>query len=116
MQVIPYHKTIIVTKADRDSFRWADLQLKAIQELRTEQAVIERLGRLPKTLKRLYQEILNRIEDSPADADKQIARNALCWLLCGQEQFESSVFLVAVTGRTDRISQSLERSTLGLML
>ncbi|KAH7010424.1 hypothetical protein EDB80DRAFT_573247, partial [Ilyonectria destructans] len=109
MQVIPYHKTIIVTKADRDRFRWADLQLKALQELRTEQAVIERLGRLPKTLKRLYQEILNRIEDSPADADKQIARNALCWLLCGQEQFESSVFLVAVTGKTGSVSLSKDQ-------
>lgn len=52
MQVILYDKTTIVTKANRDGFRWANLRLKALQKLCTEQAVIERLGRLPKTFKR----------------------------------------------------------------
>ncbi|KAH7152349.1 hypothetical protein B0J13DRAFT_548176 [Dactylonectria estremocensis] len=54
-----------LTSDAQGMFRWVALQLEALQELRTEQAVTESLGRLPKDLKELYQDILSKIEDSP---------------------------------------------------
>ncbi|KAJ3537065.1 hypothetical protein NM208_g6472 [Fusarium decemcellulare] len=44
-------------------FRWVSLQLQALCQLTTDDAIGERLGRLPKTLADLYREILERIEE-----------------------------------------------------
>ncbi|KAK2061334.1 hypothetical protein LY76DRAFT_508043, partial [Colletotrichum caudatum] len=78
-------------------FRWAALQLQALQKYCTDEAILERLGRLPETLEELYQEIFTNIEERKAESDRQITQNALSWLLCGREQLESAVFLKAIT-------------------
>ncbi|KAK2038169.1 hypothetical protein LZ31DRAFT_132749 [Colletotrichum somersetense] len=77
-------------------FRWASLQLQELCRQRTDEAVTERLGRLPKTLEDLYREILFRIEGFEAETDRRFTRSALSWLLCGQKQLKSEEFLVAV--------------------
>ncbi|WQF77080.1 Putative NACHT nucleoside triphosphatase, P-loop containing nucleoside triphosphate hydrolase [Colletotrichum destructivum] len=77
-------------------FRWASLQLQELCRQRTDEAIVERLGRLPKTLEDLYREILSRIEGFEAETDRLLTRSALSWLLCGQEQLKSDCFLAAV--------------------
>ncbi|KZL63519.1 ankyrin repeat protein, partial [Colletotrichum tofieldiae] len=77
-------------------FRWASLQLQELCRQRTDEAIVERLGRLPKTLQDLYREILHRIEGFEAETDRRLTRSALSWLLCGRKQLKSDCFLAAV--------------------
>ncbi|KAI8714909.1 NACHT domain-containing protein [Fusarium sp. LHS14.1] len=86
-----------LTSKAQGMFRWASLQLQALCQQTTDAAILERLGRLPRTLAELYQEILANIENLDADADRQLAQNAFSWLLCAQEQLSSDVFLAAVS-------------------
>ncbi|KAI8724319.1 NACHT domain-containing protein [Fusarium sp. LHS14.1] len=86
-----------LTSKAQGMFRWASLQLQALCQQTTDAAILERLGRLPRTLAELYQEILAKIENLDADADRQLAQNAFSWLLCAQEQLSSDVFLAAVS-------------------
>ncbi|KAF4470591.1 ankyrin repeat [Fusarium albosuccineum] len=86
-------------------FRWASLQLEALCQQRTDNGVLERLGRLPKTLKALYQEIMTRIESFEAISERQLAQTALSWLLCGKRRFGSETFLLAVSGATEELSR-----------
>ncbi|KAH9235751.1 hypothetical protein K456DRAFT_1770986, partial [Colletotrichum gloeosporioides 23] len=93
-------------------FRWAALQLQALQKCCTDMAVQERLGRLPKTLRGLYQEIITIIEEYEAESDRQVTQNALSWLLCGREQLDSAVFLEAVTATENGPTRSISRDHL----
>ncbi|KAI1822615.1 hypothetical protein F4861DRAFT_550622 [Xylaria intraflava] len=86
-----------VSNGAQGMFRWASLQLEALCELVTDQAILERLGRLPPTLEALYQEILDKIQQYGAEADRRCARNALAWLLCGRKRLSSREFLTAVS-------------------
>ncbi|KAM0407431.1 hypothetical protein ACHAPD_012238 [Fusarium lateritium] len=78
-------------------FRWASLQLEALCELKSDQAILERLGRLPRTLEALYQEIFQKIENSPSVIDRQYARHVLTWLMCAQRRLSSTELLSAVS-------------------
>ncbi|KAK4087020.1 hypothetical protein Purlil1_8539 [Purpureocillium lilacinum] len=96
----------------RGMFRWASLQLAALRQLTTDDAILERLGRLPKTLAGLYQEILAKIEKLDADADRQFAQNALSWLLCARRQLPSNVFLAAVSVKEDGSASAISKDQL----
>ncbi|KAH6869627.1 hypothetical protein B0T10DRAFT_450909, partial [Thelonectria olida] len=93
-------------------FRWVSLQLQALQQHRTDEAILERLGRLPRTLAELYQEVLSKIENFEAEADRQLARNALSWMLCSREQLRSDDFLAAVSVTKDRSTSAISRDQL----
>ncbi|KAK1837982.1 ankyrin repeat protein, partial [Colletotrichum chrysophilum] len=93
-------------------FRWVALQLQALQKCCTDMAVQERLGRLPKTLRDLYQEIFTDIEKYEAESDRRITQNALSWLLCGRKQLESAVFLEAITTSENGPTRSISRDHL----
>lgn len=45
----------------------------------------------------MYQEILERIENSAGDADRQYAKNTLSWLLCARWKQDLDEFLMAVS-------------------
>jgi ankyrin repeat protein len=66
-------------------------------ELKTDDAVRERIGQLPAKLEDLYLELYEKFAKYPADADRQITRNALSWLLCGQRRLNSTEFLAALS-------------------
>ncbi|WYZ34724.1 hypothetical protein EsH8_I_001000 [Colletotrichum jinshuiense] len=112
MRKAELHSTIVdkLTRNARGMFRWASLQLQELCRQRTDEAIIERLGRLPRTLEGLYQEILSRIESFEAEADRRVTQSAFSWLLCGQKQLKSECFLVAINltkhGLSYRISKS----------
>ncbi|KAM6514315.1 hypothetical protein FALCPG4_015465 [Fusarium falciforme] len=93
-------------------FRWASLQLQALCQQTTDAAILERLGRLPRTLAELYREILAKIEKLDADADRQLAQNALSWLLCAREQLWSDVFLAAVSVTKDGSASAISKDQL----
>ncbi|KAF5257091.1 hypothetical protein FOXYS1_12402 [Fusarium oxysporum] len=78
-------------------FRWASLQLEALCELKSDEAVLERLGRLPRTLEELYKEIFQKIEDYPSASDRQYAKHIFSWLLCAQRRLYSAELLSAVS-------------------
>ncbi|KAJ0126878.1 hypothetical protein HZ326_30018 [Fusarium oxysporum f. sp. albedinis] len=78
-------------------FRWASLQLEALCELKSDEAVLERLGRLPRTLEELYKEIFQKIENYPSASDRQYAKHIFSWLLCAQKRLSSAEFLTAVS-------------------
>ncbi|KAI8650762.1 NACHT domain-containing protein [Fusarium keratoplasticum] len=101
-----------LTSKAQGMFRWASLQLQALCQQTTDAAILERLGRLPRTLAELYQEILAKIENLDADADRQFAQSALSWLLCAQEQLRSDVFLAAVSITKNGSAPTISRDQL----
>ncbi|GKT70501.1 ankyrin repeat protein [Colletotrichum tofieldiae] len=93
-------------------FRWASLQLQELCRQRTDEAILERLGRLPRTLEDLYREILSRIESFEAETDRRLTRSALSWLLCSQRQLKSEHFLAAVCLPKDGLVYKISKAQL----
>ncbi|KAJ3567562.1 hypothetical protein NPX13_g6720 [Xylaria arbuscula] len=98
-----------VSNGAHGMFRWASLQLQALCDLVTDKAILERLGRLPQTLKELYQEILDKIQRYSAEADRVYAKSALAWLLCGRRRLSADEFLAAIS-TTDRPTEPLSKN------
>ncbi|KAK2770373.1 ankyrin repeat protein [Colletotrichum kahawae] len=82
-------------------FRWASLHIQELCRQATDAAIEERLVRMPRTLEGLYREILERVENRDAVADRNLAKNALSWLLCARERLRSGVFLAMVCRTKD---------------
>ncbi|EXL66681.1 hypothetical protein FOPG_17162 [Fusarium oxysporum f. sp. conglutinans race 2 54008] len=78
-------------------FRWASLQLETLCELKSDESVLERLGRLPRTLEELYREIFQKIENYQSGFDRQYAKHIFSRLLCAQRRLSSAEFLSAVS-------------------
>ncbi|OQE19034.1 hypothetical protein PENSTE_c016G01255 [Penicillium steckii] len=57
-------------------FRWADLQIKRLQESKNESEFIEALETIPATLEDTYRDILERLPPN----DREAARTMLIWL------------------------------------
>ncbi|KAI1325809.1 hypothetical protein F5Y16DRAFT_253655 [Xylariaceae sp. FL0255] len=98
----------VISAGAHDMFRWASLQLEALSDLVTDLAILERLGRLPPELKDLYQEILDKMQQQKAEADRVYTNNALAWLLCSHRRLNSTEFLAAVS-TTDGLNESLSK-------
>ncbi|GKZ25885.1 hypothetical protein AbraCBS73388_001696, partial [Aspergillus brasiliensis] len=59
-------------------FRWADLQLKRLEECRNKSEVLEALETMPQTLHDTYTSVIKRIETKPSDV--KLAKAILTWL------------------------------------
>ncbi|KAL4902057.1 hypothetical protein BDW74DRAFT_181216 [Aspergillus multicolor] len=93
-------KEMIVDKISEGAdgmFLWATLQLQSLCQLKTDQAIQERIGRLPPKLEDLYREILDRIEESPSQADRKSALNTLHWLLSSRRTLTKKELLAAAS-------------------
>ncbi|CAH0002507.1 unnamed protein product [Clonostachys byssicola] len=101
----------LTAKAD-GMFRWVSLQLQALQKCRSEEAIMERLGQLPRTLGDLYQELVVKMENFEAISDRELAKNSLSWLLCSHAQLNSEAFLAAVSTSKDGESDAISRDQL----
>jgi hypothetical protein len=66
-------------------------------ELKTDEAIRERIGRLPPKLEDLYIELHERHTKYTAEADRRMAKNALSWLLCAQRTLKSREFLAILS-------------------
>ncbi|KAK2667987.1 NWD NACHT-NTPase, N-terminal [Fusarium oxysporum f. sp. vasinfectum] len=78
-------------------FRWASLQLEALCELKSDQAIMERLGRLPPTLEDLYQEVFQKIKNYPSGSDREYAKHVFSWLLCAKRRLSPAELISAVS-------------------
>jgi hypothetical protein len=83
--------------------------LQSLCELKTDEAIRERVGRLPAKLEVLYDELHEKISKYQSKTDRRIARNILSWLLCAQRRLKSREFLAAVamspTGRSSQVTK-----------
>lgn len=75
-------------------FQWTALQVRQLLKLRTENAIRDRLGRLPKDLKDAYDEIYEEIENLHSE-DKQIAHRAFQWVMCAKKPLGRKALLHA---------------------
>ncbi|KAL6823358.1 hypothetical protein V8C40DRAFT_266886 [Trichoderma camerunense] len=92
-------KKTIGEKSD-GMFRWAYLQWQELKEMRTNQRIRERLGKLPKSLTEAYEEIYSRNEE------KVILQRAVKWVLCARRPLTSEELLMAI-----RLESNLESVT-----
>ncbi|MCJ1360834.1 MAG: hypothetical protein MMC33_010843, partial [Icmadophila ericetorum] len=87
-----------LAKGAKGMFRWVSLQIQNLcdaQRIKHEEELIQELGRLPKTLRELYDIIFKRIQAS-GEKSQVIAERALKWLLCAQRPLKSLEFIAAV--------------------
>ena len=90
-------------------FRWASLQLQTLCDTKTDEAVQERLGRLPPKLEDLYLELYQKLTKNAADADREVTINAFSWLLCAQRTLSSTEFLDVLSVSTKRSFSKLNK-------
>ncbi|KFY32484.1 hypothetical protein V493_00153, partial [Pseudogymnoascus sp. VKM F-4281 (FW-2241)] len=98
-----------VTKGANGMFRWASLQLQSLCEQKSDEAIRERIGRLPAKLEDLYMELYEKFNKYDAEADRQTTKMALSWLLCAQRTLKSTEFLAALSITLGRHSSSLSK-------
>ncbi|EHK47119.1 hypothetical protein TRIATDRAFT_317064 [Trichoderma atroviride IMI 206040] len=93
-------KKTIGEKSD-GMFRWAYLQWAQLKKLRTNEHIIERLGKLPESLTEAYDEIYSKNEE------KAVLKRAVKWVLCAREPLTSEVLLMAVRLESNLLSLTL---------
>jgi len=85
-----------LTIADAPRFLWVDYQLRELCKLCLESDIRARLGKLPRNLSGVYDEIMNSIESRPG-TDFELATRALKWMLVSRKPLKPQE-LVAATG------------------
>lgn len=73
------------------------MQLQGLCGAKTDEAVRQRLGRLPPKLEDLYFELYEKLTKDSEEADREVTINAFSWLLCAQRRLTSAEFLAAVS-------------------
>jgi hypothetical protein len=82
-------------------FRWVELQLQFICSLKTTRAITNRLGKLPRKLGGIYEDIYASNIDHYEEEDKITAEKIFRWLLCSQRPLRSSEFCTAISLNED---------------
>ena len=77
------------------SFQWVSLQIKQLHTLSSVRDVESRLGKLPKTLKALYDEMYSDIQDTEG-CTPVIAERAFKWLMCSYISMSPKALVDAV--------------------
>ncbi|KAJ5614647.1 hypothetical protein N7528_008301 [Penicillium herquei] len=63
---------------EKKRFRWADLQIKRLEECRVKSEVLEALRTMPETLEDIYLTVIDKISSRPSDV--RFAKSILTWL------------------------------------
>ncbi|KAL5331179.1 hypothetical protein ACEPPN_000708 [Leptodophora sp. 'Broadleaf-Isolate-01'] len=87
---------IVKTLLDRSQgmFQWVYLQIKQILDLESEEAIRDRLGKLPTGLKATYDEIYGKKAQNKHD--KALADRALMWVMCAYKPLSNEELLSAI--------------------
>ncbi|CAG8955087.1 hypothetical protein HYFRA_00007102 [Hymenoscyphus fraxineus] len=98
-------ETIVSTLVSQSNgmFRLVSLHIDSLcnpDRIKTRANVLESLKHLPVDLKRSYDTILERVQQSQAP-NPMIAERTLKWLLCSRERLRSDSFLIAVQSKFD---------------
>ena len=92
-------------------FRWVSLQLEYLCTLRSSTWIERRLGKLPKELIKLYEDIYSVRVSSYEEEERNIAERVFRWLLCSQRAFSVDEFITIVGAsgneRTDLSKEAL---------
>ena len=75
-----------------DRFQWAFLQIKQILDLHRPGEITDRLGKLPKDLKRTYDEIYYGMSEN----EREIADHAFQWVMCAAKPLKTRELLPAI--------------------
>ncbi|KAL7912335.1 hypothetical protein GGI35DRAFT_468544 [Trichoderma velutinum] len=70
-----------ITDQSDGMFRWAYLQWEQLKKFKTDQSILERLGKLPKSLEQAYDEIYSQNEGF----ELVILQRTIKWVLCAAE-------------------------------
>ncbi|KAH8586045.1 hypothetical protein B0O99DRAFT_586459 [Bisporella sp. PMI_857] len=76
-------------------FQWVNLQIKQILKCISEQAIRNRLGKLPRDLKEAYDEIYNEVKEKD-EHDKALADRAFMWVMCACKPLSSDELISAI--------------------
>ena len=79
----------------QNRFQWVHLQVKQILDLETEEAVRDRLGKLPSGLKATYDEIYGKVK-ARNKHDRAVADRALRWVMCACTPLSNEELLSAI--------------------
>ncbi|KAI0972635.1 hypothetical protein F4678DRAFT_46057 [Xylaria arbuscula] len=86
---------MVLLNNSQGMFQWVSLQINQLLSLETEEAILDRLGKLPPDLKTAYDEIYKGIEKRHG-YDRALAENALRWVMCAQRPLRSEELLAAL--------------------
>ena len=89
-----YH-CIFANEVPRCRFQWAFLQIEQLLVLETEEAICDRLGKLPEGLEATYDEIYAEIRSRNPN-DRDVAHRAILWVLCSRVSPDSKELLAAI--------------------
>ncbi|KAJ4855435.1 ankyrin repeats (3 copies) domain-containing protein [Trichoderma breve] len=90
-----------ITDQSDGMFRWAYLQWEQLKKFKTDQSILERLGKLPKSLEHAYDEIYSQNEGY----ELAILQRAVKWVLCAAEPLSNDVLLWAIRLETQTDSK-----------
>lgn len=76
-------------------FQWANLQIKQLFELETEEAIRDRLGRLPNNLKATYDGNVRQRQVRHGH-EKELADRTFTWVMCAYKPLASETLLAAI--------------------
>ncbi|KAF8427603.1 ankyrin repeat-containing domain protein [Terfezia claveryi] len=84
----------VILRGANGMFLWVDWQLRDLCKLMRESDIRTRLGKLPKGLTEVYNEIINSIKSQP-DCNLSLATNALKWMLVSKRPLTPAELVAA---------------------
>ncbi|KAM0429782.1 hypothetical protein ACHAPT_006388 [Fusarium lateritium] len=99
-----------LSKGGDGMFRWVHLQMDQLKDLTSDEAILERLGKLPRGLMEAYDELYNNNQGY----DRVILQRAVKWVMHAQNRVKTTFLLSAVrigVVKDDKDSTHLYRSS-----
>ncbi|KAK1508104.1 uncharacterized protein CCOS01_16105 [Colletotrichum costaricense] len=90
-----------LVKKSKGMFRWTYLQWEQLKEFETNTTVKARLGDLPKTLTKAYDEICDKHE--PESFERFMLQRAVRWVMCARRPFDSRTLLSAIQVESEQM-------------
>lgn len=88
------------------------MQLEALCAMKTDDDILERLGKLPIKLAAIYLDIYNNLFENTFKTGQSLIRNILKWLLCGQESLNTEDFSLAISQHLSPPPKNLTKDTI----
>ncbi|KAI3530042.1 hypothetical protein CABS01_16023 [Colletotrichum abscissum] len=92
-----------LAKKSKGMFRWTYLQWEQLKEYETNTTVKARLGDLPRTLTKAYDEICDKHE--PGGFERFMLQRAVRWVMCARQPFDSCTLLSAIRVESEQMRE-----------
>ncbi|UQC89467.1 uncharacterized protein CLUP02_14998 [Colletotrichum lupini] len=90
-----------LAKKSKGMFRWTYLQWEQLKEYETNTTVKARLGDLPRTLTKAYDEICDKHE--PESFERFMLQRAVRWVMCARQPLDSCELLSAIRVESEQM-------------